>query len=283
MKQLRTCGYSHLNTGVSKCPPDFEKMTGAIIVPAGIKLPVNLTAETLEEMAHADVNERIYGTPRFVEYAKNGGEPQTSQNGYGPEEFNGFSARKDTFTLVRFYPELHASITRCANQAWGAYFYDKDNILYGIDDGTDVLAPFPMSCIYSDATPHPTSSAKATMSLTFAYEDSKEAAVDFDYRKLDFNVSRLTLGLLGVKLEKVSSDGNAYKLYEAMGGYDLTPVYGSLLVAAGADAVIGSTSAITYDAADKILTIVSSGSGGAVRLNTPANLFDKGIKGIEQV
>lgn len=282
MRPLRTCDSAQLNTGVSKCPPDFGKMLGAILVGANAKLPANLTADKLEELVHADESERIYGIIRFTEYAKNGGEAQTATNGYGPEEFNGFSAHKDTYTLNRFYPELHAAITRSANTARGVYFFDENNVIYGMNDGTDTLAPFDMACVYSDATPHPTSSAKSTMSVTFCYLDPKQAVVGFDYAQLDFNPMKLTLGLTEVVLKKATDSGSAYKLYEKVGGYDVTGIYGPLLVEAGNTVINGATSAAAYNDADNTITIATTGSA-AVSLKSPKVLFENGIKGIIQV
>ncbi len=61
MRPIRSCDDSHLNTGLSKCPVDFARMKGAIIVPYGTKLPAKLTIEELTKLAHADEHERIYG------------------------------------------------------------------------------------------------------------------------------------------------------------------------------------------------------------------------------
>lgn len=279
MRELRTCDTARFNTGVSKCPPDFGKMLGAILVDYGVKLPAELTADKLEELAHASGNNRVYGIFRFTEYAKNGGEAQTSANGYGPEEFTGFSARKDTYTLNKFYPELHAALTRTAHLPRGVYFFDENNVLYGLNDGTDTLAPFPMASVYSDATPHPTSSAKSTMSATFAFEDAKAAVVDFDYVKLNFNPQKCVLGLVDVVMAKVGESG--YKLYEKVGGYDVTPIYGPMIVAAGSKVIRGTSSAISYNEDEQTLTI--SSTGGSVGLQSPAVLYENGIKGIEQV
>ena len=282
MRKLRTCESAHFSTGVSKCPPDFGKMIGAIIVAEGTKLPADLTAAELEKLVHADGDERVYGIVRFTEYAKNGGEAQTAANGYGPEEFTGFSSRKDTYTLNKFYPELHASLTKSANLARGAYFFDEDNVLYGINDGTDTLAPFEMSCIYSDATPHPTSSAQATMSVTFAFADAKASTVDFDYTSLDFNPCKCVLGLTAVELKKVDDSSSGYKLYEVVGGYDVTPIYGPLIKEAGAKVLNGATTAYDYNSTTKTLTLSGVGSDG-VSLKEPSVLYANKIKGIEQV
>lgn len=281
MRKLRQCDNAQLNTGISKCPPNFGKKKMAIIVPYGTKLPANLTAEILEKLAHGALQERIYGVSGFVEYAKNGGEVQTSANGYGPEEVTGISALKETYTLSKFHPELHASFVKVSGQRFGAYFVDDDNVLYGENDGTDTLAPFDMSCIYTDATPSPTSSAAATMTITFAYEDVKKAYKNYDFVKLDFNPQKCVLGLTAVTLEKASAEGK-YKIVEKVGGYDATSIYGPLIAAAGEAVVSGATSAFTYDETTQTLTIAAAASAD-VRLKSPAVLYDNDIKGIEQV
>lgn len=280
MRPLIDCANTaQLYTGASKCNLDFEKMKGAILVEEGAKLPTGLTATKLEELAHADGDARIYGILTFTEYAKNGGEVQTSANGYGGEEVTGVSARKDTYTLNKFQPALDASLTQCSNKAWGAYFFDDNNVVYGISDGTETLAPFPMKNVYSDAVPHPTSSAKSSMTVTFAHENAKKAKTDFNFFKLDFNPQRLVLGLTKVKMEK-TADGK-YKIYEEMGGIDVTRVYGKLIAKGGNSVLTGATSAATYDEANNVLTIASA-EGAEVRLKSASVLFANDIKGIEQ-
>ena len=108
MRPIRTCDDSHLNTGLSKCPVDFGKMKGAIIVPYGNKLPAELSVEILTKLAHEDTVDRIYGIGGFCEYALEGGEAQTGSVGYGGLEVTGYSDRSDTFTLNKTYPELHS-------------------------------------------------------------------------------------------------------------------------------------------------------------------------------
>ena len=283
MRKLRKCGNAQFNTGITKCPPNFGKKRMAIIVPKGTKLPANLTADALEELAHSANNTRIYGVFDFVEYAKNGGEVQTSANGYGPEEITGISALKETFTLRKYAPELHASFVRAGNREWGAYFIDEDNILYGENDGTDTLAPIDMSCIYTDVTPSPTSSAAATMSVTFAYADVKKAYSNYDYVPLGFNAQNLVLGLMNVRLEKVGETGNNYKMFEVVGGYDVTDIYGPLIATAGSTVVNGTTTAVTYDEATDTLTVAAGSGNTPISLKSPSVLYDNGIKGIEQV
>lgn len=281
MRKLRSCDSAQLNTGVSKCPANFGKKKMAIIVPPGTKLPKEITREVLEKLAHGEPHERIYGVGIFVEYAKNGGDVQTAVNGYGPEEQTGISALKETFTLQKFVPEIHASFVRVGGREWGAYFVDEDSVLYGLDDGTGILAPVDMSTIYTDATPSPTSSAAAGMTITFAYKDVVVAYRDYDFLQLDFNPAKCLLGLTPVRLEK-TDEGN-YKIYEKIGGYDVTPIYGPLIAQAGKDVFATTITAVTYNEATKDLAISGATDDAKILLQSPSVLFENDITGIEQV
>lgn len=280
MRNLRKCNTGHLNTGISKCPVDFARMKGAIIVPYGSKLPADLSVEALTKQAHADEAERIYGIVGFCEFAQEGGEAQTGAVGYGGLQVTGYSDRADTYTLDKNYPELHASLTKCAGNKFGAYYFDEKNMLYGLNDGTDELAPFPMNTIHSNATPYSTSGSKSTMTVKFCHEDSRAAIENADYIQLDFNPMRATLGLTGVKLIKVGDTGNDYKLIEAVGGYDLTSIFGPLM--ADNTNVISGATAIAYDTDKDVLTLTVTGSATPA-LKAPKLLLEAGISGIEQV
>ena len=280
MRNLRKCNTGHLNTGISKCPVDFARMKGAIIVPYGSKLPADLSVEALTKQAHADEAERIYGIVGFCEFAQEGGEAQTGAVGYGGLHVTGYSDRADTYTLDKNYPELHASLTKCAGNKFGAYYFDEKNMLYGLNDGTDELAPFPMNTIHSNATPYSTSGSKSTMTVKFCHEDSRAAIENADYIQLDFNPMRATLGLTGVKLIKVGDTGNDYKLIEAVGGYDLTSTFGPLM--ADNTNVISGATAVAYDTDKEVLTLTVSGSATPA-LKAPKLLLEAGISGIEQV
>lgn len=283
MRQIRTCTSAELNTGFSKCEIPYDKLLGAIVVPYGTKLPAGLTADKLEELAHADVSERVYGIGTFVEAAKNGGEVQTSAVGYGPEQITGISARKDTMTLDRYSIGLDASISRAGNRKWGVYYYDCDGFLYGINDGSDVLAPFPMNNIYSDSTPFKTSGNPAQLTVTFSHEDAKKSKENADFIKLDFLPDKLDyLGLTEVLLVKTTDSGSAYKIIEKVGGYDVTGIYGPLIATAGNTVLNGATSAATYNEADNTITIATTGSA-VVSLKAPKVLYQNDIKGIIQV
>lgn len=281
MRKLRTCESAQLNAGTSKCEIPFDKLLGAIVVPYNSKLPAELTAEKLEELAHADYHERIFGIRKFVEAAKNGGEVQTSAVGYGPEEITGISARKDTMTLAKYSPALDAAISKAGNRPWGVYYYDSDGFLYGVSDGTDVLAPFPMSNFYSDSTPFKTSGNAAQQLVTFSHEDAKLSKEKADFTKLGFNPDKVeNLALTEVVLKKVTDSGTSYKLYEKVGGYDVTGIYGPLIAEAGSSVINGSTSAATYNDADETITIAGTGT---VSLKSPKVLYQNDIKGIIQV
>lgn len=281
MRKTRTCTGANLNTGVSKCHLDPEKVKGAILVPHGTKLPAEFTATKAKELCHADRPGRIYPILPFVEYAKNGGEPQVSANGYGPSKMTGISALTYTFTMDKFYPELNASLTKAANKAWDAYFFDEKNVIYGLNDGSDTLAGIPMSTVYSTPTPHPTSSAAATMDVSFAMEDARFYFENMDFVQLDFVISRSLVGLTPVELVKVGSSGNGYKLIEKVGGYDLTSTYGPI-IKENPTLVGVSSSGVTYNASTETLTISTTGDA-VPALAAPSELLDKGIEGIEQV
>lgn len=283
MRKLRTCDNAQLYTGTSKCPPDFGKMRVAILVKPGTKLPADLTLETLEKMAHADRDERIYGIVGLCEYAKNGGEVQTSTVGYGSEQVTGVSARKDTFDLLKYYPELDTSLTHAANTGWDVYFIDENNFIHGINDGTDTLAGYPMSSVYSEATPIQTSSAATTMQVIFCHENAKLSKAMADYQPLGFKLNYKTaiLGLLAVRLAKVSDESNSYKIFEKVGGFDITPIYGPLIASAGNTVINGATSAVSYDDSKKTLTIAST-AGADISLKPASVLYENDIKGIEQ-
>jgi hypothetical protein len=280
MKKLRKCNLAQLNTGVSKCPIDFGRMKGAIITHHGHKLPADLEGEALEKLCHAAIPERAYGVVTFVEYAKDGGEAQTNATGYGGTNITGFSARTDTYTMDSYYPELDAAFTKTANQKYDVYFFDEDNILYGINDGTEILAGFPMSTIYTTSTQHPTSSDKATMNVCFCFENAKEAITKYDYQPLDFDPRKYTLGLVLVDLVDVDGKKTTYKVVESTGGADLTSTYGPLL-ADNANLINGNASAVTYNEDVDTLTITTTGDT-TPSLKAPSVLYEAGVIGIEQ-
>lgn len=279
MRKTRSCVTKQLNTGVSKCQIDFDKIKGALIVEKGIKLPSDLTFESLEEMCHADRPGRVYPVLTFVEYAKNGGEPQVSSTGYGPTGVSGVSARTDTFTMDKFYEALNAALLKSMNIEYDVYFWDAKNLLIGYNDGTNELAGIPMSTIYPIATPHPTSSTQAAMTINFCHKDAQKSLENFDYVQLDFDPSLAVIGLVGVLLEKAEGE-NDYKIIEAIGGYDRTSEFGQLIADEATEVMENVTSA-SYDSEKDVITVVPE--EGTPSLKAPSVLYTNGIKGIEQV
>jgi len=281
MRKIRTCVGATLNTGVSKCHLDPEKVKGAILLPRGTKLPAELSATKLKELCHADRPDRIYPVKPFIEYAKNGGDPNVAANGYGPSKMTGINALTETFTMDSFYPELSASLIKTANQEWDVYFFDEKNVLYGINDGTDLLAGITMSTVYANPTPHPTSSAAATMDISFAFANTREYLENIDFVQLDFNIESSLVGLTLVELVKAGDSGNDYKLLEKIGGYDLTSTYGSLMATKATTLINNAGTGVTYNEDSKTITIATTGSA-VPSLKAPSVLFENGIEGIEQ-
>lgn len=278
MRKIRTCKSARLNTGSSACKIDWGKVKGAILTEHGTKLPADITGDKLTELCHADRPGRIYPIFPFLEYAKNGGEPQVNAVGYGASQYNGLNAQTDTFTLKNFDEILNAQLIKCANKGWDVYFWNNDNILIGYNDGTDLLAGIPMSTVYPTVTQYPTSGAKSTMTVSFCHEDAEDSQLNFNFEQLDFNPKNFLKGLVDVVFEKTSTE-NAYKIIEKIGNYDRTEEFGSL-VADGAAEIMNNVTSATY--ADGVITIVPK-AGAVPSLKAPSVLFEKGIKGIEQV
>ena len=267
-----------MNTGSSACSIDWKKVKGAILAEHGVKLPADITGEKLLELCHADRPGRIYPILKFLEYAKNGGEPQVNAIGYGASEYNGLNAQTDTFTLKKFDEVLNAQLLKCANKGWDVYFWNQDNMLIGYNDDTDVLAGIPMSSVYPTVTQYPTSSAKSAMTVSFAHEDAEDSHLNFDYVQLDFNPKNFLKGLVDVEFVKMETE-NTYKIVEVVGGYDRTEEFGQLIADAAVEVLNNVTSA-SY--ADGVITIVPKGNE-MPSLRSASVLFKNEIKGIEQI
>lgn len=279
MRITRTCPNGQPNTGISACPIDFKYIVAAILVAKGTKLPAAIDAQTLEELCHDDLPNRIMPIKTFVEYAKSGGEAQTSAVGYGPTQFTGLSPQTDTFSLAKFSPELNANILKATNVEFGVYYVDKDNNIIGVNDGTDILAPIPVTLI-PGATPFKTSSAQSVQTVGFAYVDTEYVYRNFDYFNAGFDVLPSLIGLVEVELVATATSGK-YKLVEHYGGYDRTAEFGALIGADVATFVIGATAG-TYNAADQTLSL-TVGAGVVPKLETPSTLYNDGnIAGIVQ-
>ena len=266
MRNIRSCVANTLATGKSGCQIEFGKIRSIILVPHGTKLLAIsqgvggtlgealmslLGASSLKAACHADLPNRIYPIKDIVEYAKNGGEPQVSAVGYGGSGVTGLSARTDTFTIATYNEQLAASLTKNMNRRFDAYYVDENSVIYGIQKD-DNLYGFPLETVYCTVTPHPTSSAKATMTVSCCLENAREAIEKLDYIQAKFDVNDALVGLVPFDLMEVAT--GKWKLIETVGGYDLTETYGETIVTNHATIMDGVTS-ISY--ADGLLTITS--------------------------
>ena len=132
-----------------------------------------------------------------------------------------------------------------------------------------------MSTVYPTVTAHPTSSAKATMTVSCCLEDARAAIESFDYVQLDFNPLEELNGLVLVDLVETAS--GKYKIIETIGGYDRTAEFGAS-VASGASTVLNGVTTATY--ADGLLTLTVS-NGATPSLKSPSVLYANDIAGIE--
>ena len=277
MRQIRKCAGNSLATGKSGCQIDFGKIKAIILVAPGTTLGNTFTKGMFEEKCHADLPDRIYPIKTIVEYAKNGGEPQTSVVGYGGNGVTGISAQTDTFTLDKFSEHLAASLTKNMNKRFDAYYLDENNLLIGVNNGTDELGGIPMSTVYPTVTPHPTSSAKATMTISCCLEDAQATIENYDYVQLDFNPIDELNGL--VRVDLVGDGPSNYRIVEAMGGYDRTAEFGPAIAEAATSVLSGATT-VSFDA-DKGSLSITGIAGGSLALKSPAVLFENDIAGIE--
>ena len=276
MRNIRNCTGGNLDTGVSKCPIDLANIIGAIVVEPGMSFPVDATAASIKQACHADRPNRLMPIMSFVEYAKDGGEPNVSSVGYGGNQVNNIGARTDTFTLDKCYTDLAAQLSKAVNKKFEVFYFDENNVVYGLQDG-DNLRGFPLTTLYPTVTPHPTSSNPATLTVSFAFVNARDAIENFDYLELDFNLKNSLVGLTAVKLVATGA-ANKYKIIEAQGGYDLTSKFGST-IASNAQAVLNNVTAATYDSATETLTLTAS-DGLTPSFKAPSALYTSDIEGI---
>lgn len=273
-KGYRTCpGVSSFNTGVSVCPLDPGKVKAIILVVHGKKLPATLTADEVEKACHADRPDRIYPIKTVVEYEPSGGEAQTSATGYGPTKITGYSAKTDTYTLDNCDLNLKANLMAIKNTAMDAYLVDENNIIYGMNDGTDVLAGIPLSGVYPGGQDFDSSGTDANLTVTLMYQDYEKYVKNADLVQAGFDMVNALKGLVYVEFRNVES--TKYKLVEHYGGLDITEYYGQLLQK-DAETAIPDASSVSYSAG--VITVAS----GTPSLASPSVLQGVGITGIEQ-
>ena len=278
MSRIRSCASNSFFTGKSVCEIDYDKIKYLLLTKHGVKLQYD-TLDNLRAMCHADLPNRAYGFPQIVNWEPNGGEVQTSQVGYGPNVYNGVSARTDAFTVDKFRHYLRAEILKNVDEEFDMYLIDAKNNLYGLNDGTDTLAGVPVT-IYPSGNDHPGASDKASLAVNVSYVDVEEYMMKLDVVPLDYAARSAVYGLMPVTLEKVGSTGNNYKLVEYYGKGDATAKFGELISDNVASVLNGATAA-TYDATNNYITVTLASDSTAPTLKAASVLEANGIYGIE--
>ena len=278
MSRIRSCASNSFFTGKSVCEIDYDKIKYLLLTKHGVKLQYD-TLDNLRAMCHADLPNRAYGFPQIVNWEPNGGEVQTSQVGYGPNVYNGVSARTDAFTVDKFRHYLRAEILKNVDEEFDMYLIDSKNNLYGLNDGTDELAGIPVT-IYPSGNDHPGASDKASLAVNVSYVDVEEDMMKLDVVPLDYAARSAVYGLMPVTLEKVGSTGNNYKLVEYYGKGDATAKFGELISDNVASVLNGATAA-TYDATNNYITVTLASDSTAPTLKAASVLEANGIYGIE--
>ena len=275
--EFRECaGMAQFNTGASKCLLDPGKIKAIILVMHGYKLPPNATPELLEAACHADRPDRIFPIKTIVEYAPSGGEADKGANGYGPSKIKGYTAKDDVWTIDAYDSSLKANIAMAKGIAFDAYFVDEDNVIYGMNDGTEQLAGIPLSGVYVGGQDWDSSGTEANLTIGTMFKDYEKYIKNADYKVYKFDVVDALKGLVYVDLVKMSGD-KSYKLKEHFGNLNVTPFYGQALADGATTCFDGSVTAVSY--ANGVLEITATGTPS---LKSPKVLQENGVVGIEQ-
>ena len=278
MSRIRTCkSDASFNTGQSACEINYDKIKAMVLVKHGTKLNYATLAD-LRTACHADLPDRAFGFPAIINWETSGGDAQFSQIGYGPNAYNGMSARTDAFTLDSFRHYLRAQILANANVVWDMYLIDLQSQLYGLDDGTDTLAGIPVT-IYPSGPDHPSANDKASLVVNVAYQDVEYYMLHLEVEPLDYDALLGVYGLMPVELKKVGETGNNYKVVEKFGFGDATSKYGSL-IATNATTVLDGVTTASYDSINNVIAVTLASGATAPSLKAASVLATSGIYGI---
>lgn len=271
-KDYRQCGGGNgFNTGANFCPLQPGKVKGIILTYHGKKLPKEISAETLEVACHADGMDRIFPILNVSEYAVSGGEATTSENGYAGSEITGYSSRTDTFTLAKFNLSLQANMVANKATLFDMYPFDEENVIYGLDDGTDQLAGIPLSGIYPTGQMFTSSGQKAYLAFNAIFSDTENYMAHASVRGTDVNLLTVLKGL--VYVDFIEAEGG-FRMVDHYDRTDLTEYYGASL-AEKAETVISGVTGLSYENG------ILKGTGTPV-LAAPSVLQANDIIGIEQ-
>ncbi|KAA6348651.1 hypothetical protein EZS27_003884 [termite gut metagenome] len=274
---LNSCGGNQpLNTGSSRCNEEIGKIKGLILVESGVKLPAQITPETLEAFFHADTPNRGYPIAVLVEYAPSGGEVQTSQQGYGANRVTGYSAFTGTFTLDKYDIALKANLAGSKGRAFDVYLINENDKIFG-ERGVDAsFKGIPLSSIAVGGQDYETSSDGTSLTISLNYSDIEKHWKNADMIGADFDIVACLIGLRFVVFVPVEGESGKYKLQQTYNHIDITGEYGALLETKGTT-VFSSGTAVTYSTDEQTLSI----TGNPV-LKSPSVLQTNGITGIEQ-
>lgn len=266
------------NTGRSVQIFDPGKIKALIFVNHGYKLPETISAETLEVACHADYPNRIYPIKTIVEFAPNGGDANVQTKGYGGQKLAGYNAYSAAWTLDQSDYVLKSLVVKSKGVKFDVYFVDENNVIYGVNDGTSVLAGIPLSALVASGNDFDTSGEESSTMITTYFKDYEKYLKEADINQLDFEVIDSLNGLVPVELYNMPSQASKYKVIEKYGKLDITSYYGAALAAGASTCFDGSVTAVTY--ADGLLTITATGTPA---LKKPSVLQAQGVTGIEQV
>lgn len=274
MGNYRVCAGSSFNSGVAKCPLNPGHVKTIILTEHGYMLPASLTAANIEAACHADRPARIYPVKEITEFAPEGGEAQTSENGYGGTKVVGYSAFSPTWTLGENDFNLRQQVVKAKGSQFDAYFVDDNNVIYGQWEGDD-FAGVPLAGLAQGGNLFDTSSDSDQLTVTTYVKDYERWLANMAVQQVDFDIYSALQGLVYVKFEEQSVTGT-YKLIDVADNLDVTAYYGALLQTNAATAMPNATS-VSYDATTNILTVV-----GTAALAAPSVLQGLGITGIEE-
>ena len=160
------------------------------------------------------------------------------------------------------------------------YPFDYNNVIYGMDDGTDALAGIPLAGVYPTGQEYTSSGQAAYIAFNAMLSDVEKYMMNASVRTADFDISSALKGLVFVEFVKQGEGENKYKLIEHFERLDMTPYYGEVLKTAATEVLDPSTiTAVEYDAAEGVLTMTGEGTP---TLKAPSVLYENDITGIEQ-
>ena len=82
--------------------------------------------------------------------------------------------------------------------AFDAYFVDENNVVYGMNDGTEELAGIPLSGVYPGGQGWDSSGTEANLTIGTMFKDYEKYVKNADYRVYKFDVVEALTGLVYV-------------------------------------------------------------------------------------